>query len=262
MGIMIVERRGVTDVTVTCVTLQCCGESVVWIECLLLSPPSMASSSSSEEYGSRRPKPLARHDSSFLGTIKHIVTAPLNWFANQDDDSTPGKRRRASPSPAVAVPEDDSSRRTKRMRMHSPPNPPRPLVVPRSSSAILPSSRSRATLSPRRPQPIVRTMSIDPPRHDSSFNFGREQDDDMNMQIDRDSRPPSPRPAFRMRSSLTPQPQQPPARYISEPPPLNSLVSNPVFLRAPAKASQEPSPAPTLGSIIESVRAVSSLSSP
>ncbi|KDR81386.1 hypothetical protein GALMADRAFT_263667, partial [Galerina marginata CBS 339.88] len=225
----------------------------------------MASLSSTDQDRQRRPARLARHNSSFLGTIKTIVTAPLTWFANQDDDATPGKRRRSSPpaSAALSSPPDDD-RHSKRMRLQSPPRPhldppPKALrrssVVPRASSAVLPSTR--ATFSPRR-NPIPRTMSIDPPRRDPSFNFGTEGDSDM--LVDKDpSLPPSPRPSFRLRTSLTPQPQQQPARYISEPPPLNALISNPTFLHAPAAPLELPS-APTLGSLVESVRGVSPLS--
>jgi nucleoporin NUP1 len=186
--------------------------------------------------------------------------------------------------------DEESSRRTKRMRVQSPPQrtsqpyldppaaalrhadlPRKPSIVPRASSAVLPSSRT--TLSPRRHLPVTRTMSIDPPHHplvrreSTAFNFGAppssaESDYDMAIDTFRDvSMPPSPRsprPSFRMRSSVTPQPQQyqPPKRYISEPPPLNTLVSNPVFLHAPVPPIQ-PSVAPTLGALVESVRAVS-----
>jgi len=264
----------------------------------LLFLSSMASSSSPQHHGQQRPVRLVRHNSSFLGAIKSIVSAPLGWFGNQDDDATPGKRRRAvehaptEPTVNVAAGSDnddndldDAIRRSKRMRLQSPSrasqsylDPPvvalrrgdstrRASAVPRASSAVLPSSSgSRATLSPRRRLPIARTMSIDPPhllpiRSDSSFNFAplssAESDFDMVVDSFRDSsRPPSPRPSFRMRSSMTPQPQQPPQRYISEPPPLNSLISKPVFLHPPAQA-HEPSPVPTLGSLVDSVRAVS-----
>ncbi|KAJ3491965.1 hypothetical protein NLJ89_g11284 [Agrocybe chaxingu] len=108
-------------------------------------------------------------------------------------------------------------------------------------------------------------MSIDPPslglRRDTSssaFNFGPSISD-MDMVVDstRDvSMPPSPlspRPSFRMRSSLTPQPQFAPSRHISEPPPLNVLMSNPVFIHPPAQI-HDPAPAPTLGSLAESQR--------
>ncbi|KAF8964107.1 hypothetical protein BDZ97DRAFT_1818002 [Flammula alnicola] len=274
----------------------------------------MASSSNTElHHAQQRPARLARHNSSFLGAIKNIVKAPLTWFANQDDhDAASGKRRRPvelepteefipkdtelglhGRSEAAVVDSDDGgTRRSKRMRLHSPPrhssqpylDPPaaslrrvdpsrRASVIPRASSAVLPSSgASRATLSPRRHLPIARTMSIDPPqrpvvRHDSSaFDFGppppsAESDYDMAVDTFRDvSMPPSPsrspRPSFRMRSSVTPQPQQP-TRYISEPPPLNSLISNPVFLHPPVQPA-EPSVAPTLGTLVDSVRATKS----
>jgi len=174
-------------------------------------------------------------------------------------DSPPRTTEHYLDPPAVALRRTTSTRRTS--------------LVPRASSAVLPSSRkgaSRATLSPlRHPQPpIQRTMSIDPPhlttRRDlssnASFNFGS----DMDMVIDTardDSMPPSPlspRPSFRMRSSMTPQPHHVPARHISEPPPLNALISNPVFLHPPTQ-TQERAHTPTLGSLAESARAVSEI---
>lgn len=257
----------------------------------------MASSSSSQHHGQQRSAKLVRRNSSFLGAIKSIVSAPLGWFGNQDDDATPGKRRRAveqtSTEPVLNIAAgsdnddndlDDTIRRSKRMRLQSPSRAPQPYLdppavafrradsarrasaVPRASSAVLPSSRD--TLSPRRRLPIARTMSIDPPhllpiRRDSSFNFAppSSAEADFDMVVDSfgdSSRPPSPRPSFRMRSSMTPQPQQPPQRYISEPPPLNSLISKPIFLHPPAQAqAHESSPVPTLGSLADSVRTVS-----
>lgn len=273
----------------------------------------MASSSNNEHHGGQqRPGKLARHNSSFIGAIKNIVKAPLTWFANQDDadNSTPGKRRRQvdqelteefvdqkkdfsmSGGDHALESDDETSRRTKRMRLHSPPirtsqpylDPPatalrradstrRSSIVPRASSAVLPSTR--ATLSPRRHLPVTRTMSIDPPqrplvrRESSAFNFGPPPSSaepvDYEMAIDSYgdvSMPPSPRrsprPSFRLRSSVTPQPQ-PPTRYISEPPPLNTLVSHPVFLRPPVQTTQpaQTTATPTLGALVESVRAVS-----
>jgi nucleoporin NUP1 len=274
-----------------------------------------SSSSSTSSRDGQAPK-LTRLNSSFLGAIKHIVTAPFSWFGNDiGADVTGSKRRRSDsgPAPIAAsgvqeVPteiiieeqrsnsdEDDlheAARRSKRMRLNSPSRTMkatteskstmrRSSVVPRASSAVLPSSRraSRATLSPKRntllyPPAIQRTMSIDPPqlasRRDSSsasFNFG--VDVDMVGFDNRDiSMPPSPsrlspRPSFRMRSSMTPQPIQHtlPQRHISEPPPLSALFSNPVFVHPPLQEKEVtpvPTPVPTLGTLVDSARNVSS----
>ncbi|KAF9475681.1 hypothetical protein BDN70DRAFT_227018 [Pholiota conissans] len=262
----------------------------------------MASSNSEHSRGEQRSAKLTRQNSSFIGAIKNIVKVPLNWFANQDGagTGTPGKRRRQldqepteefldegndsamQDNTQTSENDDEASRHTKRMRIHSPAHRTsqsyldspaatlhrvdpsrRTSIVPRASSAVLPSSR--ATLSPRRHVPVTRTMSIDPPYHtlvrreSSAFDFGvplPSAEVDYDMAMDDASMPPSPRrsprPSFRMRSSVTPQP--PPARYISEPPPLNTLVSNPVFLHPPAQSVQQT--APTLGALVESVRAV------
>ncbi|TFK17723.1 hypothetical protein FA15DRAFT_710520 [Coprinopsis marcescibilis] len=59
------------------------------------------------------------------------------------------------------------------------------------------------------------------------------------------------RPSFRMRTSLTPQPQ----RKVSEPPALSNLVLNPTFIRPPPVQCQESQPPPTTtsGSFVETV---------
>ncbi|KAF8078175.1 hypothetical protein FPV67DRAFT_1464451 [Lyophyllum atratum] len=88
----------------------------------------MASSSSSASQRRRPPRkrqPLSRSNSSFLGTIKNLVTAPLAWFASTDDfeDSKDlkGKRRRLAGAPTEpSIEDDDRLTRTKRMRLHSP----------------------------------------------------------------------------------------------------------------------------------------------
>jgi len=101
-------------------------------------------------------------------------------------------------------------------------------------------------------------MSIDPPQRlapQGAFNFAS-----VHLAVDgvRDaSIPPSPlspRPSFRMRSSLTPQPTLPPSRHFSEPPPLNQLVSNPMFLHPP-QAPHQPA-VRTLGTLVENARSV------
>ena len=215
----------------------------------------MVSPTSSE----RRPTKLVRHNSSFLGTIKNLVTAPLTWFGNQNDEFTNGKRGRpvqqAPTEPILST--DEETRRSKRMRLHSPPQPSRRMsAISRASSAVLP---SRSTLSPMRPLSISRTMSIDPPTRENSFSYVNDMD--ISMDTIRGLSPLSPKPSFRMRSSLTPQPQLT-SRHISEPPPLSTFISShpshPVFLHPPS-VPRDPSPAPTLGSLVESVRSVSAL---
>jgi nucleoporin NUP1 len=96
----------------------CCSESLT-----------MASSSSPSSQRRRPLKkrlPLTRSNSSFLGTIRNIVTAPLTWFSSTDDfeDSKDlkGKRRRAvAPQTAPPGERDGWSTPNKRMRVHSPP---------------------------------------------------------------------------------------------------------------------------------------------
>lgn len=280
----------------------------------------MASSSSSSTSGSVHQQgytaqKLARQNSSFLGAIKNIVTAPLSWFGHPDGgDATGGKRRRPGSAtvhtPVSGVQEaptevmaeekdegssssdelDEASRRSKRMRLHSPSRMAkatsnststmrRTTVVPRASSAVLPSSRgaSRTTISPLRhshkPPSIQRTMSIDPPQFgprrdihsNNSFNFGTPDVDMIALDSFGDiSMPPSPgrlspRPSFRMRSSITPQPTQQhfPQRHISEPPPLNALLANPVFVHPPPQGTPVPPPTSTLGSLVSTSRSVS-----
>ncbi|KAG6833498.1 hypothetical protein H0H87_006070 [Tephrocybe sp. NHM501043] len=161
----------------------------------------MASSSS---LASQRRRPLgkrqslSRRNSSFLGSLKSIVTAPLAWFASTDDfeDSKDfqGKRRRLAGAPTEPVDRnDDKSARTKRMRIDSPPrdephsqpiasvhgylDPPGSVFQPRqhhpSNPLIQPNfTRSFSATQPYdfnnnnnefRASTMSRTMSIDPP---------------------------------------------------------------------------------------------------
>ena len=270
----------------------------------------MASSlSSTSEHRMYYPaQPLTRQKSSVLNAIKSLVTAPLGWFGGAD--TTNGKRRRqesvstSPPFPEAAtesmVDVDEAIRKQKRLRLGSPPKKTntttkgagrptirRSSIIPRASSAVLPSSRVpsyRSTLSPlRQPRPsaipVLRTMSIDPPQlfpnrniptpTSSVFNFGTDIDmltadtGDVSMPPSSPTRL-SPRPSFRMRSSMTPNPAQQHflPRHISEPPPLNTLFSNPVFVRPPPLKKEEeamPMQVHTLGSLVESARTVSSL---
>ncbi|KAG6888068.1 hypothetical protein C0995_010843 [Termitomyces sp. Mi166 len=267
----------------------------------------MASSSSSGSQRRRhltKRQPLSRRNSSFFGSLKSLVTAPLAWFASTDDfeDSKDfyGKRRRLAGAPSEpAVEEDDRSMRNKRMRMDSPPrdescpqpsasvhgylDPPSyvfqqqqhrqssPLIQSSSTrfiSAMQPYDLNNNNINYLRASTLSRTMSIDPPPRPlssasaASIPFHRDTSiDSSNLirTVPRDlSMPPlSGRPSFLMRTSMTPQP----LREVSEPPTLNTLNSNPTFLRAPsAKATGSlqngltRSSSTTLGSLVDSVR--------
>ncbi|KAJ6606599.1 hypothetical protein DFH09DRAFT_1017675 [Mycena vulgaris] len=154
-----------------------------------------------------RRRPLVRSNSSLLGTIKNIVTAPLTWFATADDfDDSPdlkGKRRR-NPAPHSTSATDDSegAPRTKRARVKSPDSqiqfhPEPPYVTPAyfhppSAYLDLPGSvfnnqnnfyrSSSVNTAPTLPHfnsnirsGLSRTMSIDPPisfSRDATMNFG------------------------------------------------------------------------------------------
>lgn len=270
--------------------------------------------SSSSQSGQRRKplkkrQPLTRANSSLLGTIKNLVTAPLAWFASTDDfeDSKDlkGKRRRLAAAPTEpAVEEDDRSSRNKRLRVHSPPRDHQPIQQPPSGDAYgyldppgsafqqtnifdqLNSTRSTSEFTPAptydfphnnsnfmRANTLSRTMSIDPPSRPISrssalasipmpINRDTSMDSSMNsLSLRRDlSMPPlSGRPSFRMRASMTPVPQT--YREVSEPPPINTLVSKPMFIRGPPQVeshqrSLSRQPSVTLGSLVESARSV------
>ncbi|KAH7889952.1 hypothetical protein F5I97DRAFT_1800445 [Phlebopus sp. FC_14] len=79
--------------------------------------------------------PLVR-TSSFLGTIKTIVSAPLQWFASTDDfEASKGKRRRLPVASEGTHPGDDSLQsRTKRMRVSSPDRNTKPYLDPPTSA--------------------------------------------------------------------------------------------------------------------------------
>ncbi|KAF8626144.1 hypothetical protein AX15_005038 [Amanita polypyramis BW_CC] len=252
---------------------------------------STSPSSPQRRHAHQRRQQLTRSDSSFLSTIKSIVTAPLAWLSGNDGfDDFKGKRRRPS-SPSEPTLGDEGASRTKRMRVDSPPidvekpqtlhsrstpylDPPSHIFkqqraseqhaqsIPRSSSLSISTStiqpyssnttttatnNVRSTLSPLRNLGISRTMSVDPPTRTL-----RRESAMANIPVHRDvsfentkSLPRSPslrehsmplipqstRPSFR----ITPQPSAPPVqRESSEPPPLSSLIINPVFVRAPS----------------------------
>jgi nucleoporin NUP1 len=155
----------------------------------------------------------------------------------------------------------------------------------RSSSVATPSTiqqqpRNRHTASPfrsnsfSRPESISRTMSMDPPHQrgitvDATMFTHHESSVEDNPPSSHGLSMPTARPPFRMRTSLTPSSRssfgpisQKGAHVRSEPPPLTSLTSKPVFVRAPPYPSQGAISAQlptTLGSLIDSQHNVCSL---
>jgi nucleoporin NUP1 len=274
-------------------------------------------SSGSDNVRRNRPsgsgKPLSRSN-SFLGTIKNLVTAPLNWFGAHDGsnkEDAKGKRRRLPDSSSTEDVRQDDGSRPKKLRVSSPEkqvdpgylDPPTsifkqstprhsPSSNPRYPSSVFPAF-GRATQQPAhfrhsaspfppvpeaRPLSMGRTMSLDPPYH-----YGHGRDSSMailtrdtsldvppirnTMSIGRDVSLPPTR-SFQMRPSLTPRPssssmvlsRRSRERDPSEPPPVASLMSNPVFLRPPPEAhhnrSMSAQPTVTLGSFLDSQRRV------
>lgn len=269
---------------------------------------SLSSSPSSQRRRSlKKRQPLARSNSSFLGTIRNLVTAPLTWFASTDDfeDSKDlkGKRRRiAAPQNGPLDERDSWSTPNKRMRVHSPPRDHQQLHNPPSGTSygyldppnsvfqqqhnqpnFVNQSTTNSSVSVSIPVPtrhahglrnnntlarnstLSRTMSIDPPsrpvsRSSATASCFAPLDSDNGMETSRHltrdlSMPPlSARPTFRMRTSMTPQPQT--QKESSEPPSLSTLVLNPMFVRAPSYVAEHHQPSTTLGSLVDSVRSV------
>ena len=283
----------------------------------------LPNSASSRSYTQQKRKPdglrqpVAR-SSSFLGTIKSIVTAPLAWFSQDDDDfeDANGKRRRTGQNAEVGDVVDEGTKRVKRMRIGSPDrqehpgylDPPGqmfqqprsappgtasfqllssrnyPAPIQRSTSVAAPGlsvqrqpRNSRHTVSPHRTtssqaEIMSRTMSMDPPARifptrDVTMTPSRHRYA-VSMSIPREASTSPTRSPFRMRTSLTPQPSGPnfgPSiphrREATEPPTLEQLAANPVFVRPPPELSQSKVDAndsrTTLGSLAESQRSVS-----
>ncbi|OJA12039.1 hypothetical protein AZE42_02038 [Rhizopogon vesiculosus] len=261
----------------------------------------------------RAPPAQLKRTSSFFGAIKDIVTAPLSWFGSGEEDfgetDAKGKRRRLpTPSEQTRGEEHSEQQRTKRMRVGSPPNrdkkpyldPPRsafnqthktipgarvqnqrhPSPSPRNALRVPTATpRNRRTMSPypsgsqSKAQPVVRTMSLDPPsglaysvtparlQPAPTMQDVTEEGDVMSI-----SREPS-ISHLRMRSSVTPQPSGsdfgpvvPPRRErdLTEPPPLTALMSNPMFVKPPPglqkSGATEVTRQATLGSLLDSQR--------
>jgi hypothetical protein len=267
-------------------------------------------------------RPTVARSSSFLGAIKNIVTAPLSWFAQDNDhfENTKGKRRRLPNSDGAGVATEDGGSRSKRIRIGSPErqtdqlgylDPPRkifqqphsappssgfgqspalpsyPASISRSTSVTtpshtvqrLPSRNNRHTVSPLRnsftqADMISRTMSMDPPARNSLtrdiiMTPTRGSANHYSLSMARDSSMSPTRSPLRMRTSLTPQPSGstfgpllPQREHASEPPTLEELMANPMFIRAPPpelhhQKNESGEPTITLGSLVDSHRSVS-----
>ncbi|KAG6379232.1 hypothetical protein JVT61DRAFT_11680 [Boletus reticuloceps] len=244
-------------------------------------------------YLSRVCPPLARSN-SFFGTIRNIVTAPFTWFAGSEDEfeDAKGKRRRLPVAQEDAHMDDESlPSRAKRMRFSSPDRDTQPYLDPPgyafiqlgvhqttprlALSAISPGLLGKryifhqprisydVTDAPYPPfpafssripaAPSITDLQSEPNHARSSTSAAR----DVSM---------SPR-RLRVRSPLTPQPSGtgfgpvvPPRRERApdEPPPLASLMSNPMFVKPPPGAQKqgtaELSKQLTLGTLIDSQR--------
>ncbi|KAG6820789.1 hypothetical protein H0H93_011554 [Arthromyces matolae] len=241
----------------------------------------MASFSSSSVPQRRPPlkrQSSSRRNSSFLTSLKSLVTAPLAWFASTDDfedtKDFQGKRRRLAEAPSQPI-VDHGERlgRNKRMRVHSPSrdepysqpqapdhgylDPPGSVFHQqgRQSSPLFQHNSTRSlsfnhSYDLGNNTALPRTMSIDPPNRRplsrlSAASIPLSRGVSVNSstlvrQADRDlSMPPlSGQPSFLVRTSMTPQP----LRDFSEPPPLHSLKSQPAFVRAPTVKALEFSP--------------------
>ncbi|KAL5529455.1 hypothetical protein ACEPAG_5440 [Sanghuangporus baumii] len=224
---------------------------------------------------SRRVSPMSR-SSSLLGTIKNIVSAPLTWFAsNQEGFEDLGKRRRVSARDAEDLEEQQAERTGKRMRVDSPERSPE-RVRPSTTEGYLdppsfkPPFNSHATrfgmhqasdekdvadrrtsiFGPPPPSSGNRTMSEDPASRYAIF----KRDPTMNplpadsptrsspaRSVAHDDDSDRPRTPLRLRTSLTPQPS--PSRRLrresSAPPPFSNLQTRPAFVKPPAEENQD-----------------------
>ncbi|KAJ6547167.1 hypothetical protein B0H19DRAFT_256129 [Mycena capillaripes] len=199
----------------------------------------MSSSSSHNSSGRRRPaanafrrRPLVRSNSSLLGTIKNLVTAPLAWFATAEDfEDSPdlkGKRRRHPAPTSVAAPDDsEGAPRPKRVRVKSPDSqiqfhpepqyaapaysqpqlgyldPPVSVFNNHSnfyrSNSVNIAAPTLNQFNPSTRSGLSRTMSIDPPQSSTPFS----RDISMNFTpLDRDT---SMEPSFIRKSSSIPR---------------------------------------------------------
>lgn len=250
-----------------------------------------------------RPQPRARPatlegSGSIFTTIRKLVTAPLNWFSlNPEFENVDGKRKINGWREGHSAGYTEGSQ-PKKMRVDAPIptesaylDPPsstfeptglsvpiKQLTLDSSGSSFATSNKYTPRASPFKDR---RNMSIDPiprdstvprdpiiTRNPSKMPLTRESSVDMraSMPFGRESSMPPPPTPFRLRTSLTPKPSptKPLRREASAPPPLASLMSNPIFVKPPPQPPRELSPirklgdqtTVSLGSLLEARRAV------
>ncbi|KAL0577894.1 hypothetical protein V5O48_004089 [Marasmius crinis-equi] len=213
----------------------------------------------------------------FSGKRRRAAPQSRDDFETVEDGPAPPKRLRVA-SPSLSPPPSNRGSNggyldppSSAFRQNSPyynkPSRSASITIP---STTLSDSNTRSTISPLRHQ-LSTGMKIDPRPMANTYNRNTSRDSPMASvplagATDRNvphvqpnerprdlSMPPlSGRPSFIMRSSMTPQPQ----RDVSEPPPMTSLGSYPVFVRPPTQVNEQrqKSATPTLGSLVDSQR--------
>ena len=189
--------------------------------------------------------------------VDTLPTAPTSYL----DPPTPSLRPSAHPR----------SHASKPTRPYAPSSNtipiPRPDISRLSPISFIPPPRAQAV-------PVTRTMSMDPPTaRRTSVQEPTYLPPPISRDVSMENSPNPPtqpgNPAFRMRSSLTPQPGAPlygpnpqrRERNPSEPPPLTALIENPIFVKPPP-ASQENKrmndghSSVTLGSLVDTQKSV------
>ena len=193
---------------------------------------------------------------SILNTIKNFVSAPLSWFASNDETET-GKRRRDNDEREHTSEAQEQDRR-KKMRVETSPlretdaSSSQRITFPTSQSAptIKGSEPLRAhifhemnstpavglkTLAINSPALIDREVSMAPSPVESQFKI-LHGSPSMGPRGSSLFPPASP---LRLRNSLTPQPSS--ARLIrreaSAPPPISNLMVKPIFVKPPKQTS-------------------------
>ncbi|KAF8126510.1 hypothetical protein EV363DRAFT_1224338 [Boletus edulis] len=228
-----------------------------------------------DEKGKRRRLPVAQEDA-------HMADESLPSRAKRMRFSSPDRVTQPyldPPGSAFTQPRRTSNNSTSGPARDITRSPRKTLQIPSTSNQL---RRNRRTVSPLpssshlKPEAVTRTMSLDPPSRSSSSSRIPAAASITDLQSDPNHARSSTSAArdvsmsprrLRVRSPLTPQPSGtgfgpvvPPRRERApdEPPPLASLMSNPMFVKPPPGAQKqgtaEPSKQLTLGTLIDSQR--------